>query len=131
MLVSSNIKQIINELDHDNDTDGLLLDFSKAFDKIPMKGCTINYYNVHDVSPQLLNWIADFLKCTFQRVVAKGHSSDLSQVLSGVPQGTVLAPLHFICYVNDISLLFISKMLIIISTQKDVKILQEHIIICY
>lgn len=52
-----------------------------------------------------LNQITDFLKYRTQRVAVDGHSSDLSKVMSGVPQGTVLAPLLFICHVSDTALL--------------------------
>ena len=50
----------------------------------------------------LLNWTKDFLIGRSQTVILEGHSSSSSEVLSGVPQGTVLAPLLFTCYVNDI-----------------------------
>ena len=74
----------------------------------------------------------------FQRVVIEGHSSDLCRVLSGVPQGIVLALLLFICYVNDTTTSVKSKIRLYaddillyrpIFTQEDAEILQEDIML--
>ena len=56
-----------------------------------------------------MNWITDFLKGRI-RVVVEGHDSDLSRALSGIPQGIILTPQFFICYVNDITALVKSKL---------------------
>jgi len=50
----------------------------------------------------MLSWIKDFLSGRIQSVAMEGSNSEPKEVLSGVPQGTVLAPLLFTCYVNDI-----------------------------
>jgi len=58
--------------------------------------------NEYELCPQALNWIKDFLSGRKQSVKLEGNNSDTKEALSGVPQGTVLASLLFICYVSEI-----------------------------
>ena len=75
------------------------LDFSKAFDKIPHKRLLISLES-HGLDGPLLKWIGAWLLGRKQRVIVNGHQSEWKAVKSGVPQGTVLAPLLFIIFVN-------------------------------
>ena len=81
--------------------DAILLDFSKAFDKVPHQWllCKLNHYGVRG---QVLNWITSFLAGRSQSVVCEGSASTAKRVISGVPQGTVLGPLLFLVYIIDL-----------------------------
>ena len=77
----------------------IYLDFCKAFDKVPHRRLLVSLEN-HGLSGSLLKWIETWLLGRKQRVVLNGQQADWMAVKSGVPQGTVLAPLFFIIFVN-------------------------------
>ena len=57
----------------------------------------------YGINGSLLSWIKDFLSDCSQSVILEGKTSRSHSVLSGVPQRTVLAPLPFLLYINDIT----------------------------
>ena len=52
---------------------------------------------------RLLDWVKDYLSNRTQAVLVKGEASEIQHILAGVPQGSVLGPLLFLVYINDIS----------------------------
>jgi hypothetical protein len=85
------IQDLAKSLADGNQIDIILLDFSKAFDKVPHQRLIhkLNYYGIRDKN---LNWITDFLGNRQQQVLLNGITSSKLSVDSGVPQGTVLDP---------------------------------------
>ena len=77
-------------------------DASKAFDRVWYKGLIFKLRQ-YGIGGDLLYWISDYLHNRKQRVVIRSCMSDFKRVNVGVPQGSVLGPLLFLIYVNDIS----------------------------
>ena len=80
----------------------IFLDFAKAFDKVPHKKLCHKLAS-YGIKGPVLEWISDFLSNRTQKVLVGGQISESTAVLSGVPQGTVLGLLLFLCYINDLS----------------------------
>ena len=89
---------IYKSLDQGYEVRGVFLDISNTFGKVWHKGL-IHKLKQNGIGGPLLKILTDFLKSRKQRVVLNGQHSSWSDVLAGVPEGSILSPLLFLIYI--------------------------------
>ena len=98
------IDKIISALDKNNFILGVFLDFSKAFDTIDhnILLCKLDNIGIRGVANK---WFSSYLTDRYQYVSHDGENSSRQKIICGVPQGSILGPLLFLIYINDLALM--------------------------
>ena len=96
------VENLVNALDNGKCAVGIFLDFQKAFDTVD-HGILLDKlycYGIRDIAHE---WFTSYLSSRQQSVMYNGHESEFKMMRCGVPQGSILGPLLFLLYINDLT----------------------------
>ena len=117
------IDQISQEFDNTNFSIGIFLGLSKAFDTID-HSLLLKNLEIYGIRGNALHWISSYLSDRSQCASIDGLLSNPEKIICGIPQGSVLGPLLFILYINDI--INVCTILKLIMFEDDTNVFASH-----